>query len=78
MKSFLFTSLPFQPLTGGGEGGGGDDDSLEDGKFKLCQIGRGVREDLMIRLPFYFSDYKDGNKLSSICLNYFRNSRSHQ
>ena len=32
----------------------------EDEKFELCQIGRGVREDLATRIPFLWSDYKDG------------------
>lgn len=32
----------------------------EEDKPKYCQIGRGIKEDLARRLPFYFSDYKDG------------------
>ena len=38
-----------------------DMESLEDNdKPKFCQLGRGIKEDLAMRIPFYLSDYKDG------------------
>ena len=39
---------------------GVDEDGVEEENFSLCQIGRGVREDLATRIPFLISDYKDG------------------
>lgn len=37
-----------------------DDLEIDQEKPKLCQIGKGIKEDLAMRLPFYFSDFKDG------------------
>ncbi len=28
--------------------------------LRFIQIGRGIKQDLARRLPYYFSDYKDG------------------
>ena len=34
--------------------------STKDDSFRFLDVGRGIRNDLTNRLPFYWSDFKDG------------------
>ena len=57
----MFADHQTKPEANGGSSGDGKGDGDEDKEgIKWYQIGRGIKEDLMGRLPYYLDDYKDG------------------
>jgi sodium borate transporter 11 len=49
-------------IMNGGDGGSGDGfgGKGDNGEIKWYQVGRGIKKDLLGRLPYYLDDYKDG------------------
>lgn len=59
----MFADHQKKPDSNGVGGGGGDGGGKGDGdqdEIKWYQVGKGVKRDLMGRLPYYLDDYKDG------------------
>ncbi len=60
IMAVLNGEISAQEALGGGGGGGGAGVPRDDSDIKWYHFGRGIKKDLLGRLPYYLDDYKDG------------------